>query len=71
MTNNPLTNIFCRLRKNRSTSRVIPSLIEDQQQAEQHYNRDVQKYERSTSRIKPVLEVEEQVIKDRFGDEPM
>jgi hypothetical protein len=71
MSNNPLTNVFTRLMKKRSSSRVSPVL-----KAKYKMNSLMSTlYEklgkkRSTSRETTVLEVEKQAIADRFGDEP-
>jgi hypothetical protein len=71
MSNNPLTNVFNRLRKKRSSSRVSPVL-----KAKYKMNSLMSTlYEklgkkRLTSRATTVLEVETQTIADRFGDGP-
>jgi hypothetical protein len=71
MSDNPLTNVYVRMQKNRSSSRA---------RVEKHirYKKTtlITKIyaklgkKRSTSRTKEVLEVEEQTIEDRFGDVP-
>jgi hypothetical protein len=72
MTTNPLTNVYIRIHKKRSSSRVIKATTI------RYKKTDLisQMYEnlgknRSTSRGTTILEVEEQVIEDRFGDVPM
>jgi hypothetical protein len=73
MTNNPLTNVYNRMQKKRSSSRVVKATTRIYKKTDlisQMYTK-LGKH-RSTSRDKAVLEVEEQeVIKDRFGDIPM
>jgi hypothetical protein len=72
MSNNPLTNVYNRLQKKRSTSRVLP-----EKKATYRRNTLITKLytklgkKRSTSRTKTILEVEIQKINDRFGDKPM
>jgi len=72
MHNNPLTNVYRRLQKKRSSSRVIPAT-----KIKYKMNHMISKMykklgkTRSTSRTKTILEVEIQTIDDRFGDEPM
>jgi methionyl-tRNA formyltransferase len=71
LTNNPLTNIYIRIHKKRSSSRVIKAMVRRYKKADlisQIYKK-LGKC-RSTSRDKALLEVEEQVIEDRFGDVP-
>ena len=71
MSNNPLTNVFTRLKKKRSSSRVSPVLKEKYKMnslISTLYEKLGKK--RSTSRETTVLEVEKQTIADRFGDEP-
>jgi hypothetical protein len=71
MSDNPLTNVYERMQKNRSSSRAR---IEKQVRYKKTtlitklYTKLGKK--RSTSRTKEVLEVEEQTIEDRFGDVP-
>jgi hypothetical protein len=71
MVNNPLTNVYIRMHKKRSSSRVIKA------KTIRYKKTDLisQMYEnlgknRSTSRDKVILAVEEQVIEERFGDVP-
>ena len=73
MSNNPLTNMFTRLQKKQSSSRVSPVL-----KARYKMNSLMSTLyaklgeKRSTSRAKTILEVlEKQTIEDRFGDKPM
>jgi hypothetical protein len=72
MSNNPLTNVYTRLQKKSSSSRVIPVL-----KGKYKMNGLISKMytklgkKRSTSRAKTILEVEIQTIDDRFGDKPM
>ena len=56
--NNPLTNVYISLKKKRSSSRVLPVM-----KAKYKINHMIS--------AKTVLEVEPQMIDDRFGDEPM
>ncbi|OEU11448.1 hypothetical protein FRACYDRAFT_245187 [Fragilariopsis cylindrus CCMP1102] len=70
--NNPLTNVYTRLKKKRSSSRVLP-VIKKIKHKVNHlisslYNKLGKK--RSTSREQTALEVGKQIIDDRFGDEP-
>ncbi|OEU13908.1 hypothetical protein FRACYDRAFT_242262 [Fragilariopsis cylindrus CCMP1102] len=70
--NNPLTNVYTRLKKKRSSSRVLP-VIKKIKHTVNHlistlYNKLGKK--RSTSREQTALEVGKQIIDDRFGDEP-
>jgi hypothetical protein len=73
MTNNPLsTNVYIRMHKKRSSSRVIKATTRRYKKTDlisQMYKK-LGKH-RSTSRDKAIIEVEEQVIEDRFGDVPM
>jgi hypothetical protein len=72
MTNNPLTNVYIRTHKKRSSSRVIKATARRYKKIDlisQMYKKLGEK--RSTSRDKTVLDVEEQTIDDRFGDVPM
>jgi hypothetical protein len=72
MYDNPLTNVFHRMKKKRSSSRVITNIKVKYKRTnliETMYKK-LGKH-RSTSREKTVLDVEEQTIEDRFGDEPM
>jgi hypothetical protein len=71
MSNDPLTNVYNRLKKKRSLSRVIIATTRRYKKTDlisQMYKK-LGKH-RSTSRDKEILEVEEQVIEDRFGDVP-
>jgi hypothetical protein len=72
MYDNLLTNVFNRLKKKRSSSRVITN----NKVRYKRTNLITKMYkklgkQRSTSRVQTVLEVEEQTIDDRFGDVPM
>jgi len=71
MSNNPLTNVFERLSKKRSSSRTLPTTITNHMQNNLILNmfKSIGK-KRSTSRIQPIQEVEEQTIADRYGDAP-
>jgi hypothetical protein len=72
MYNNPLTNVYRRLQKKRSSSRVLPAKKPTymmNHMISTMYTKLGKK--RSTSRAKTILEVEIQTIDDRFGDEPM
>jgi hypothetical protein len=67
-----LTSVYIRMHKKRSSSRVIKTT------ARKYKKTDLisQMYEklgkhRSTSREKAIIEVEEQVIEETFGDVPM
>ncbi|OEU17035.1 hypothetical protein FRACYDRAFT_239636 [Fragilariopsis cylindrus CCMP1102] len=70
--NNPLTNVYTRLKKKRSSSRVLPV-----KKIKYKINDLISKAytklgkKRSTSREQTVLDVEIQMIDDRYGDEPM
>jgi hypothetical protein len=71
MSNNPLTNVYNRMQKKRSSSRATIA-------TKRRYTKTLitttytrQGKQRSTSRDKTVREVEEQKIEDRFGDVPM
>jgi hypothetical protein len=71
MSNNPLTNVYDRIQKTRSLSRVIKATTRRYKKTDlisQMYKK-LGKH-RSTSRKKVIIEVEEQVIEDRFGDVP-
>jgi (p)ppGpp synthase/HD superfamily hydrolase len=72
MTNNPLTNVYVRMHKKRSSCRVIQAMTRRYKKINlisQMY-KNLGKH-RSTSRDKAITEVEKQVIEDRFGDVPM
>jgi hypothetical protein len=71
MSDNPLTNVCNRLKKKRSPSRAVKA-------KKPRYKKILittlymkMGKKRSTSQDKEVLEVEEQIIYDRYGDEPM
>jgi hypothetical protein len=71
MSNNQLTSVYIRTHKKRSSNRVIkatPKRYKKTDLISQMYTK-LGKH-RSTSRDKVILEVEEQVIEDRFGDVP-
>jgi hypothetical protein len=71
MSNNPLTNVYNRLKKKRSSSRVTIAKTRRYKKTDlisQMYKKLWK--QQSTSRDKEILEVEEQVIEDRFGDVP-
>jgi hypothetical protein len=72
MYNNPLTNVYRRLQKKISSSRVIP-VMKPKYKMNHMISRMYTKLgeKRSTSRTKTILEVEIQTIDNRFGDEPM
>jgi hypothetical protein len=73
MTNNPLTDVYIKMHKKRSSSRVVIKATtircKKTDLISQMY-KNLGK-NRSTSRDKAILEVEEQAIEDRFGDVPM
>jgi phage terminase large subunit GpA-like protein len=72
MSDNPLTNVYNRLKKKRPSSRVTPVkkiTYRNNTLITKSYTKLGKK--RSTSREKTILEVELQTIYDRFGDEPM
>ena len=70
--NNPLTNVYIRLKKKRSSSRVLPV-----RKIKYKINDLISKVytklgkKRSTSREQTVMDVETQMINDRYGNEPM
>jgi (p)ppGpp synthase/HD superfamily hydrolase len=71
MSNNPLTNVYNRLKKKRSSSRVTIAKTRRYKKTDlisQMYKKLGK--QQSTSRDKEIVEVEEQVIEDRFGDVP-
>jgi hypothetical protein len=71
MSNNQLTNVYIRMHKQRSSSRVIKATPKRYKKTDlilQMYKKLGKN--RSTSRDKEIQEVEEQVIEDRFGDVP-
>ena len=71
MSNNPLTNVFSRIKTSRSTSKAPPTI-----QKKTKVNNILTAMftllgkRRSTSRVQLVLEVEDQCIDDRYGDVP-
>jgi len=71
MYDNPLTNVYTRREKNRSSSRVITTTKIKYKRtnliSEMYTNLGKR---RSTSREKSVMDIEEQTIDDRFGDVP-
>ena len=71
MSNNPLTNIFKRLKTSRSTSKATP-ITKTKAKANNILTRMFSKLgkKRSTSRIQPVRDVVNECIDDRFGDVP-
>ena len=71
MSNNPLTNVFTRIKKSKSTSKA-PLVIQKKHSANNILTRmfTTMGKKRSTSRVQPVLEVQHQSIDDRFGDMP-
>jgi hypothetical protein len=71
MSDNPLTNVYERMQKNWSSSRVrIAKQVRYKKTALITKIYAKLRKKRSTSRTKEVLEVEEQIIADRFGDVP-
>jgi hypothetical protein len=71
MSNNTLTNVYIRLEKKRSSSRVIKATTIKYRKTDlmtNMYSKTGKK--RSTSRVTTVMEVDEQTIDDRFGDAP-
>ena len=71
MCNNPLTNVFQRMKKKRSSSRVIANTKVRYKKTtliEVLYNKLGKR--RSTSRETNTEEIETQTLEDRFGDEP-
>jgi hypothetical protein len=71
MSNNPLTNVFKRLKTSRSTSKATP-ITKTKAKANNILTRMFSKLgkKRSTSRIQPVRDVVNECIDDRFGDVP-
>ena len=71
MSNNPITNVFSRIKTSRSTSKATPT-TRKKTKANNILPRMFTKLgkKRSTSRVQPVLEVVNQCIDDRFGDVP-
>ncbi|OEU19127.1 hypothetical protein FRACYDRAFT_237419 [Fragilariopsis cylindrus CCMP1102] len=71
--NNPLTNVYTRLKKKRSSSRVLPVITKIKYKMNNLVSTlytKLGKKKRSTSREQTALEVGTQMIDDRFGDEP-
>ena len=72
MMNNPLTNVLDRIKPSKSTSKALPTV-----RIARRPNNIMTNFftalgkRRSTSRVHPVLVVEEQNIDDRFGDAPI
>jgi hypothetical protein len=68
---NPLTNVFSRIKKSKSTSKA-PIAIQKKHKANNILTKMFKTMgkKRSTSRVQPVLEVQHQSIDDRFGDMP-
>jgi hypothetical protein len=71
MSDNPLTNVYIRKHKKRSSSRVRKATTRKYKKTIPitHMYTKLGK-RRSTGRTKETLEVEIQTIDDRFGDEP-
>jgi hypothetical protein len=71
MFNNPLTNIFAKTKPSRSTSKA-PSITRHKSKTNNILTKMFKSKgkRRSTSRVQPVLEVENQSIDERFGDVP-
>jgi hypothetical protein len=71
MTNNPLTNVYKRTHRKRSSSRVIKAATRRYKKTDliSQMNKKLGT-NWSTSRDKAIQEVEKQVIEDRFGDVP-
>ncbi|OEU14903.1 hypothetical protein FRACYDRAFT_241460 [Fragilariopsis cylindrus CCMP1102] len=69
---NPLTNVYTRLKKKRSSSRVLPVIKKIKHKVNNLITALYTKLgkKRSTSREQSELEVGKQMIDDRFGDEP-
>jgi hypothetical protein len=72
MSNNPLTNVYRRMKKKRSTSRTKGTVAKKRRYTKilitVMYNNKGKT--QSKSRDKQIMEVEEQIIDDRFGDVP-
>jgi hypothetical protein len=70
MSNNPLTNVYNRMRKKRSSS--IATIVKKRRYTKILITTMYRKKgkQRLTSRDKTVTEVEDQTIEDRFGDVP-
>jgi hypothetical protein len=71
MSNNPLTNVFKRIKTSRSISKALPT-IRMMTKKDSLLTRMFTKLgkSRSTSRVQPISDIEEQCIVDRFGDSP-
>ncbi|MGK3749523.1 MAG: hypothetical protein ACI8RD_001818 [Bacillariaceae sp.] len=71
MSNNPLTNVFKQTKISRSTSKALPT-IRMITKKDNLLTRMFTKLgkSRSTSRVQPISDIEEQCIVDRFGDSP-
>jgi hypothetical protein len=71
MTDNPLTSIFNRTKTSRSTSKATP-IIRTKSKKNNIITNMLASLgkRRSTSRVQPVMDVEDQSIDDRFGDVP-
>ena len=72
MLNNPLTNVFSRAKPKRSTSKAPIPILKQKYKVDNILTRMFTTLgkKRSTSRVHPVLDVEDQSIEDRFGDVP-
>ena len=71
MSNNPLTNVYTCLTKNRSTRRPIPTTKKKHRKTtliSQMYQ--MKRTQESMSRDTAITEVETQIIEDRMGDVP-
>ncbi|OEU08500.1 hypothetical protein FRACYDRAFT_249954 [Fragilariopsis cylindrus CCMP1102] len=72
MLNNPLTNVFSRAKPKRLTSKAPIPILKQKYKVDNILTRMFTNLgkKRSTSRVHPVLDVEDQSIEDRFGDVP-
>jgi len=72
MMNNPLTNVLDRIKSSKSTSKAPPK-VRTNQKPDNIMTAFFTKLgnRRSTSRVRPVLDVEKQSIADRYGDAPI
>jgi len=71
MTNNPLTNVFKRTKTSKSTSKALPKtkpITEPDNLITRMFTKMVKS--RPTSRVQPILVVEQQCIMGRFGYVP-
>ena len=68
MYNNPITNVFSRGNKNRSSSRVIKATIVKYKRVQSIT--EIYSTKRSNSKDQTILDTETQSIDDRFGDGP-